>query len=96
MPNYNYRSNDYMRRNQCSRQIMHTTPVETAQGYHIHTEERSSGTCMHDPLNGLPIAMAYVPWQEFKDLYSAEKAFCRGTIFEELDKPFLGKGGCCK
>ena len=42
------------------------------------------------------LAMAYVPWQEWKNLYSAEKAFCKGTIFEDLDKPFSGKGGCCK
>ena len=46
--------------------------------------------------NPMVLAMAYVPWQEWRNLYSAEKGFCRGTIFEELDKPFLGKGGCCK
>lgn len=86
MPNYNYRPNDYMRRSQCPRQSM---PVPARN-------EHESECCMYDSLNNLPIAMAYVPWQEFKDLYPAEKALCRGTIFEELDKPFLGKGGCCK
>ena len=40
-----------------------------------------------------PIAMAYVPWQNWCDLYEAEKGFQCGTIFKELDKPFFGKGG---
>ncbi len=42
----------------------------------------------------MPIAMAYVPWQMWRDIYDAEKALHRGTIFQELDKPFLGAGGC--
>lgn len=41
----------------------------------------------------MPIAMAYVPWQQWKDLYDLPKALESGTIFAELDKPFLGKGG---
>ena len=39
------------------------------------------------------LAMAYVPWQTWKDLFDAEKAFQCGTIFCELNKPFLGRGG---
>ena len=39
------------------------------------------------------LAMAYVPWQKWQALYEAEKGFCRGTIFAELDKPFEGTGG---
>ena len=43
-------------------------------------------------------AMAYVPWQEWQNIYEAEKGFHKGTIFEELDKPFrgIGMGGCCR
>lgn len=41
----------------------------------------------------MPPAMAYVPWQKWRDLYEPCKALERGTIFKELDKPFLGKGG---
>ncbi len=40
------------------------------------------------------VAMAYVPWQQFKDVYEPEVALCRGTLFAELDKPFLAGGGC--
>ena len=35
-------------------------------------------------------AMAYVPFQQYKTIYSAEKGLENGTIFPELDKPFLG------
>lgn len=47
-----------------------------------------------DSLDGMPLAMAYVPWQIWQRIYETEKGFCRGTIFEELDKPFHGMGGC--
>lgn len=95
MPNYNYRSNDYMRRGQCARQVM-PAPARIEHECTSHNEDHSSDHCMNDLLNGLPIAMAYVPWQEWCGLYPAEKALCRGTIFEELDKPFWGIGGCVK
>ena len=38
-----------------------------------------------------PIAMAYVPWQTFKEPYEPAKALVIGTIFPELDKKFTGK-----
>ena len=34
------------------------------------------------------LAFAYVPYQEFKDVYPTDKALWRGTIFKELDIPF--------
>ncbi len=42
----------------------------------------------------IPLAMAYVKWQAWQDIYEPCKALERGTLFQELDKPFLGKGGC--
>ena len=47
-----------------------------------------------DTLRDLPIAMAYVPWQRWQNIYDAEKGFCNGTIFQELNLPFEGMGGC--
>ena len=41
----------------------------------------------------IPLAMAYVRWQRWQDLYEPCKALQCGTIFRELDKPFLGRGG---
>lgn len=37
-----------------------------------------------------PIAMAYVPWQRWGEVYDPEKALCRGTLFPALDLPFTG------
>ena len=54
------------------------------------------GCGIKDPLEDLPIAMAYVPWQRWRDLYDSNKGFHRGTIFRDLDKSFCGKGGVCQ
>ena len=43
-----------------------------------------------------PLAMAYVPMQTLRDLYTPQVALQRGTVFEELDLPFLGQGGMKK
>lgn len=34
------------------------------------------------------LAMAYVPMQEFGDLFDLERGFCEGTIFKALRFPF--------
>ena len=46
-----------------------------------------------DELRGMPLAMAYVPWQEFECTYEPMQALRAGTIFPELDKPFYGRRG---
>lgn len=39
-----------------------------------------------------PVAMAYVPWQRNCNMYeNLDEAFQTGTIFPELNKPFLGR-----
>ncbi len=43
-------------------------------------------TCLED----WPIAMAYVPWQMWDQVYDMEKGFSVGTIFPDLNLPFLG------
>lgn len=43
-----------------------------------------------DCVDSLPLAMAYVPRQAFRDLYDPESGLCHGTIFRELYLPFLG------
>ena len=35
-----------------------------------------------------PIAMGYIPWQQWKTPYDPAKGLSRGTIFEDLDLPF--------
>ena len=44
-------------------------------------------------LVGYPIAMVYSTLQNFDELYDKDKALTRGTIFKELDLPFLGALG---
>ena len=36
------------------------------------------------------VAMAYVPWQEWEDVYELCEGFEIGTIFPSLNKPFAG------
>ena len=40
-----------------------------------------------------PLAMAYVPWQQWKNPYGPERGLAQGTIFSELDLAF-DKGRC--
>ena len=42
-------------------------------------------------MDNLTVAMAYVPWQRFKMYENLEEAYCNGTIFPDLNKPFLGR-----
>ena len=53
-------------------------------------------------LSSHPLGMVYAPLQSFRNLYDRETALKQGTLFSELDLPFLGesvanhsKGGCC-
>ena len=39
--------------------------------------------------------MAYVPMQVLNTLYDPEEGFCQGTIFPELNKPWLVGGVNC-
>lgn len=40
-------------------------------------------------IDQFPVAMAYVPWQRWNETYDLCRGFQSGTIFPELDKPFL-------
>lgn len=40
-----------------------------------------------------PIGMAYVPYQQWGEVYAVGDGFDRGTMFPELDYPFNG-GDC--
>lgn len=93
MPNHRYNTPDYTRRGACRRTAsaqQQLAPCPSA------VQPVYSGREEYGGLDDMPLAMAYVPWQEWQNLYEAEKGFHRGTIFEELDKPFqgVGMGGC--
>lgn len=101
MQTYRNYTPDYGRRQNYSTNRSDYRGNMNRQGYG-RIEERtpeSSSSCScgcerrNDPLNGMALAMAYVPWQTWECPYDSDKALCRGTIFESLDKPFLPKGG---
>lgn len=41
-----------------------------------------------------PVGMTYVPWQTWNQIYDFDKALQQGTLFPELDKPFIGRRAC--
>ncbi len=62
------------------------------QSQSIISEKNKTDT---SSLSEKSLGMAYVPWQQdFGNVYDLDKAFCKGTIFPCLDKPFLGRSGC--
>lgn len=93
MPTYRSNSQDCMRRPNTGCGCSAKPPV---MPYPAYTNGQNSCSCpgSHDELAGMPLAMAYVPWQPWRCPYEAEKGLHRGTIFEDLDKPFRGMGGC--
>ena len=42
-------------------------------------------------LSGCPIAMAYVPWQSYGNIYPLPQAIRNGTMFQELNLDFAGR-----
>ena len=50
-------------------------------------------------LDGYPLASVYAPLQMWREIYDEDAGFHRGTIFKELDLPFVcgeKKGGNCR
>ena len=68
------------------------------------SERNSSCTGKHSwGLENHPLAMVYSPLQSFDNLFDMDTALNKGTMFCELDLPFMGesvynsgKGGCCR
>ena len=51
----------------------------------------NSGNISRFPKNA-PLAMAYVPFQEWGEVYDDDSALARGTLFPDLDLPFEAGG----
>lgn len=66
------------------------------RNYNMPGADESHCGCKKDSpymQNEYALAMAYVPWQHFANVYEPDKALEIGTIFPELDKPFwAGRG----
>ena len=48
---------------------------------------------MEAPVDCMTIAMAYVPWQQWNEVFTGEAGLDHGTIFPELVKPWWSKCG---
>ena len=70
-------------------------PVQTAApaacGCETPTEQTSREAC----LCNMSLAMSYVLMQSWAQTYEPAVALTRGTIFPELDLPFLAAGRVC-
>ena len=90
MPNYSNNLRGYG-----NRPNYYRYPVQENCDCQNVIREVKEDTCgCSDKSNHMVLAMATVPWQKWQYIYDAEKALHRGTIFEELDKPFEGRGMC--
>jgi hypothetical protein len=45
----------------------------------------------NEPVDRMEPAMSYVPWQKWENIYNMEEGLQKGTIFEDLDKPYIGR-----
>lgn len=90
MPNYRYHMADAACRTGCA-----PRPMPKMEPCRERTESVCGCRSESPGKEHMPVAMAYVPWQEWRKRYGEEQGLQRGTIFEELDKPFRGAGGCC-
>lgn len=60
-----------------------------------YTPEASCERERYGDIDRFPLAMCYVPWQCFRNLYENEfVALANGTLFKELDLKWYGRG--CK
>lgn len=57
----------------------------------MYQEMTKSDACGCNDMPGKALAMAYVPWQSWKNLYEICEGFSKGTIFKELDLDFYGR-----
>lgn len=57
----------------------------------MYQEMVKSDACGCNDMPGKALAMAYVPWQSWKNLYEICEGFSKGTIFKELDLDFYGR-----
>ena len=73
--------------NQCRQQNMYMA-ARNQQPRKDVTMENNLNSC----LENFPLAMAYVPYQQWRNICSTDMALNHGTIFEELMLPFCGRG----
>lgn len=66
---------------------------EKSEDYRHQTSGCNMDSCNQAtaPVDSMMVAMAYVPWQQWGDTFDYEKSLMYGTIFEDLNKPWMGR-----
>ena len=82
----NYRNNRYQCRNMQCISTFPTEPEPSCDCIPKPCTDTECETCICDK----PLAMAYVPWQNWSKVLCASEGLENGTIFPELILPFLG------
>ena len=75
----------------CGCDMRPSKPEKPDCGCVIGTSDRDKEGCCEPDMPGKTIGMAYVPWQEWKELYEVCEGFSTGTIFRQLNLEFLGR-----
>lgn len=83
----NARYNSGHRSNQFSTN-MNTNVREFTLEQHCNCNNRNLDTMSTQWMASFPLGMAYVPMQQFTNLYDMEVGLQRGTIFAQIDFPF--------
>ena len=73
--------------NRCINTAPPTCPPEIPCAGSVHPVSENGAFCP-------PVGMGYVPIQSWQQPYALETAFRRGTIFPDLDLPFMMGGAC--
>lgn len=64
--------------------------ADSRQGCDCQCRAAQRQTAADPPEFGMPLAMAYVPWQQWEEPYPCDMALLKGTIFPSLYLPFKG------
>ena len=67
---------------------MHIRAAQDMPGLRVRCDGSREGWGLTD----YPLASVYAPLQTWRNLYDEETAWSRGTLFAELDMPFLCGG----
>ena len=66
-----------------------TCPAPTCDNGVSLSDSSCSLAARNDSMRGMALAIPYVPWQQMKQTYDPDRALQTGTIFANLDLPFL-------
>ncbi len=86
--------------NSCMRQTGSMNPMRNnfTSGMNCSDMEQKTTNCTENKNNAMddfPIGMAYVPWQQWRNVVDGRKGLAQATIFNELALNFNCANKCC-